>query len=48
MSLFFLEKSIFILLKIIRAEMTLGKILKKKKWKRSTYIVSTKLYWGGK
>ncbi len=31
-----------------RAEMTLGKILKKKKWRRSSYIVSTKLYWGGK
>ncbi|CAF4035131.1 unnamed protein product, partial [Rotaria magnacalcarata] len=31
-----------------RAEITLGKILKKKTWKRSTYIVSTKLYWGGK
>lgn len=28
--------------------MTLGRILKKKKWKRSSYIVSTKLYWGGK
>ncbi len=32
----------------LRAEITLGKILKKKKWKRSSYIVSTKLYWGGK
>ncbi|CAF2813777.1 unnamed protein product [Rotaria sp. Silwood2] len=31
-----------------KAETTLGKILKKKNWKRSTYIVSTKLYWGGK
>lgn len=31
-----------------KAEITLGKILKKKKWKRSSYIVSTKLYWGGK
>ncbi|CAF1304542.1 unnamed protein product [Adineta ricciae] len=31
-----------------KAEITLGKILKKKKWKRTTYIVSTKLYWGGK
>ncbi|CAF3110488.1 unnamed protein product [Rotaria socialis] len=31
-----------------KAEITLGKILKKKTWKRSSYIVSTKLYWGGK
>ncbi|UJR08153.1 hypothetical protein I4U23_012429 [Adineta vaga] len=31
-----------------KAEITLGKILKKKKWKRTTYIISTKLYWGGK
>ncbi|CAF0989541.1 unnamed protein product [Adineta ricciae] len=31
-----------------KAEITLGKILKKKKWKRTTYVVSTKLYWGGK
>jgi aryl-alcohol dehydrogenase-like predicted oxidoreductase len=31
-----------------RAEITLGKVLKKKKWRRSSYIVSTKLFWGGK
>lgn len=31
-----------------KAEITLGKILKKKKWRRSSYIVSTKLFWGGK
>ncbi|CAF3965408.1 unnamed protein product [Adineta steineri] len=31
-----------------KAEITLGKILKKKKWKRSSYIITTKLYWGGK
>ncbi|KAK3106130.1 hypothetical protein FSP39_013346, partial [Pinctada imbricata] len=31
-----------------KAELTLGKILKKKGWRRSSYIVSTKLYWGGK
>ncbi|XP_048773754.1 voltage-gated potassium channel subunit beta-2-like isoform X3 [Ostrea edulis] len=30
------------------AEITLGKILKKKAWRRSSYIISTKLYWGGK
>jgi len=38
------------LFKIIyyRAEITLGKVLKKKKWRRSSYIVSTKLFWGGK
>ena len=32
----------------LRAEITLGKVLKKKKWRRSSYIVSTKLFWGGK
>lgn len=31
-----------------KAEITLGKILKKKKWRRSSYIVTTKLYWGGR
>ncbi|CAF1433760.1 unnamed protein product [Adineta ricciae] len=31
-----------------KAEITLGKVLKKKKWRRSSYIVSTKLFWGGK
>ncbi|KAM7366713.1 hypothetical protein PAMP_016126 [Pampus punctatissimus] len=30
-----------------RAEMTLGNILKKKGWRRSSYVVTTKLYWGG-
>ncbi|ESO91177.1 hypothetical protein LOTGIDRAFT_153606 [Lottia gigantea] len=30
------------------AEVTLGKILKKKNWRRSSYIISTKLFWGGK
>lgn len=31
-----------------KAEILLGKILKKKEWKRSSYIVATKLFWGGK
>ncbi|XP_071109899.1 voltage-gated potassium channel subunit beta-2-like [Haliotis cracherodii] len=31
-----------------RAENTLGNILKKKSWRRSSYILSTKIYWGGK
>lgn len=31
-----------------KAEITLGNILKKKAWRRSSYIISTKLYWGGK
>jgi len=31
-----------------KAETTLGKILKKKAWRRSSYIICTKLYWGGK
>ncbi|UJR38140.1 hypothetical protein I4U23_030818 [Adineta vaga] len=31
-----------------KAEITLGKVLKKKNWRRSSYIVSTKLFWGGK
>ncbi|KAK5889719.1 hypothetical protein CesoFtcFv8_015696 [Champsocephalus esox] len=30
-----------------RAEATLGKILKKKAWRRSSYVVTTKIYWGG-
>lgn len=30
------------------AEATLGKILKKKGWRRSSYVISTKIYWGGK
>ncbi|XP_030580707.1 voltage-gated potassium channel subunit beta-2-like isoform X1 [Archocentrus centrarchus] len=29
------------------AEMTLGNILKKKGWRRSSYVVTTKIYWGG-
>ena len=32
----------------LRAEISLGKILKKKKWRRSSYIVATKIYWGGR
>nr|CAB3257998.1 voltage-gated potassium channel subunit beta-2-like [Phallusia mammillata] len=31
-----------------KAEVILGNILKKKKWRRSTYIISTKLFWGGR
>lgn len=31
-----------------KAEIVLGKILKKKCWRRSSYIISTKIYWGGK
>ncbi|XP_012942097.1 voltage-gated potassium channel subunit beta-2 [Aplysia californica] len=31
-----------------KAEIVLGKILKKKQWRRSSYIISTKIYWGGK
>ncbi|KAL3861013.1 hypothetical protein ACJMK2_007106 [Sinanodonta woodiana] len=31
-----------------KAEIVLGKILLKKSWRRSSYIVSTKIYWGGK
>ncbi|XP_068569131.1 voltage-gated potassium channel subunit beta-3-like isoform X2 [Cebidichthys violaceus] len=30
-----------------RAETTLGNILKKKGWRRSSYVVTTKIYWGG-
>ncbi|XP_072314853.1 voltage-gated potassium channel subunit beta-2-like [Eucyclogobius newberryi] len=30
-----------------RAESTLGSILKKKSWRRSSYVVTTKIYWGG-
>ncbi|XP_069116219.1 voltage-gated potassium channel subunit beta-2-like isoform X1 [Argopecten irradians] len=30
------------------AEILLGKLLKKKTWRRSSYIISTKIYWGGK
>nr|XP_040039062.1 LOW QUALITY PROTEIN: voltage-gated potassium channel subunit beta-2-like [Gasterosteus aculeatus aculeatus] len=30
-----------------RAESTLGNILKKKGWRRSSYVVTTKIYWGG-
>ncbi|XP_060579907.1 voltage-gated potassium channel subunit beta-1-like, partial [Ruditapes philippinarum] len=32
----------------MRAEIVLGKILQKKSWRRSSYIVSSKIYWGGK
>lgn len=31
-----------------KAEIVLGNILKKKKWRRSTYVVSTKIFWGGR
>ncbi|XP_077447800.1 voltage-gated potassium channel subunit beta-2 isoform X2 [Stigmatopora argus] len=30
-----------------RAEMTLGKIIKKKGWRRSSFVITTKIYWGG-
>lgn len=30
-----------------RSEEVMGKILKKKKWKRSDLVVSTKIFWGG-
>ncbi|CAL1589943.1 unnamed protein product [Knipowitschia caucasica] len=30
-----------------RAESTLGSILKKKSWSRSSYVVTIKIYWGG-
>ena len=30
-----------------KAEIVLGNILKKKKWRRSSYVVTTKLFWGG-
>ncbi|KAJ8387417.1 hypothetical protein AAFF_G00156550 [Aldrovandia affinis] len=29
------------------AEITLGNIIKKKGWRRSSYVVTTKIYWGG-
>ncbi|XP_069771762.1 voltage-gated potassium channel subunit beta-2-like [Narcine bancroftii] len=30
-----------------RAEVTLGNIIKKKGWRRSSFVISTKLYWAG-
>ncbi len=30
-----------------KAELVMGKILKKMKWDRSTYLVSSKVFWGG-
>ncbi|XP_018589293.1 voltage-gated potassium channel subunit beta-3-like [Scleropages formosus] len=30
-----------------RAELTLGSIIKKKGWRRSSFVVTTKIYWGG-
>jgi aryl-alcohol dehydrogenase-like predicted oxidoreductase len=30
------------------AEIELGKIIKKKGWKRTTFVVLTKLYWSNK
>lgn len=31
-----------------KAEIILGNIIKKKKWRRSTLVISTKVYWGGR
>jgi len=31
-----------------KCEIVLGNILKKKKWRRSTYVISTKIFWGGR
>ncbi|NWS00059.1 KCAB1 protein, partial [Motacilla alba] len=31
-----------------KAEVILGNILKKKGWRRSSLVITTKLYWGGK
>ncbi|XP_022246694.1 voltage-gated potassium channel subunit beta-2-like [Limulus polyphemus] len=31
-----------------RAEIILGNILKKKGWRRSSYVITTKLFWGGR
>ncbi|KAI7812394.1 putative voltage-gated potassium channel subunit beta-2-like [Triplophysa rosa] len=30
-----------------RAEVTLGNIIKNKGWRRSSYVITTKIYWGG-
>ena len=30
------------------AEITMGKVLKKTKWRRADLVLSTKIYWGGK
>ncbi|XP_039603034.1 voltage-gated potassium channel subunit beta-1-like isoform X1 [Polypterus senegalus] len=30
-----------------KAEVTLGNIIKKKGWRRSSFVVTTKIYWGG-
>ncbi|XP_066578364.1 voltage-gated potassium channel subunit beta-2 isoform X1 [Amia ocellicauda] len=30
-----------------RAEVTLGNIIKKKGWRRSSFVITTKIYWGG-
>ncbi|XP_066526804.1 voltage-gated potassium channel subunit beta-2-like [Hoplias malabaricus] len=30
-----------------RAETTLGNIIKKKGWRRSSFVITTKIYWGG-
>src|SRR3989338_9942140 len=30
-----------------QSEIMMGKILKKKQWSRDTYIVSSKVFWGG-
>lgn len=31
-----------------RAEILLGSIIKKRKWRRSSFVISTKLFWGGR
>uniref|UniRef100_H3DMP0 NADP-dependent oxidoreductase domain-containing protein n=1 Tax=Tetraodon nigroviridis TaxID=99883 RepID=H3DMP0_TETNG len=31
-----------------KAEIILGNIIKKKCWRRSSLVITTKLYWGGK
>lgn len=30
-----------------KAERTLGNILKSKGWRRSSYVITTKIFWGG-
>uniref|UniRef100_A0A8C6L0M8 Voltage-gated potassium channel subunit beta-1 n=1 Tax=Nothobranchius furzeri TaxID=105023 RepID=A0A8C6L0M8_NOTFU len=30
-----------------RAEITLGNVIKKKGWRRSSFVITTKIYWGG-
>ncbi|KAH8042234.1 hypothetical protein HPB51_021318 [Rhipicephalus microplus] len=33
---------------VYRAEVALGKVLKKKRWRRSSYVITTKLFWATK